>query len=231
MFIIESFSSIVSWIIAFVVGLFFGLVLGKRQAPTNKKSKQALSPATVYSSDEARASDQSENSYGESVEVTGSTIHGTFTINRPSPEEEVNPDSVRNIEYEDIHTSCQSAKPSAASLLVQQSVGFGIGFLSSPNSAGEFDDMERHDSFRPDRSIYRIEYANEHKTLATYTIVEGPDAAELALRRREIVLDPVADMTNSCKRDSVAIVNEYPGQIELLHGVWKIRRKMQGRFE
>lgn len=239
---IDSLWNAINWPVmagfAFVVGLFIGFFTGRSSnapAKKSKKSKQQMMP-TPDALDQidqgafANHSLQHEHNTKESDDHSSRSDIDLKVI-RPVQEQQVDPDAERMLNAEAVSKKDRMVEEVQPVQATSASQGFGNEFLSSPNEHGEFDDTTRHATFRPDQSIYTIEFTNDMKTSAKYMIVEGPDAFELAMRRREAVLDPVADMTNAYRREAQSIVNEEAGEIELQQGLWKIRRKMKARYQ
>lgn len=205
---------------AVVISFIIGFVLGKQSS--ERQQRVAARRKKPVANDNSPIRQQTEEKPAEEVEMK-------FTIVRAKPEAEVDIDSVHRIDADDPNTKSTSiAVPQAQNEMVAVN---GVGYLSTPNANAEFDDAMRHEEFRPGLSIYCVRYTNELKTAGTFTLVESDDAFDLAIRRRELVLDPVAEMTNSYPKDARSVINEIPGEIELQSGTWKVRKKLQARYQ
>jgi hypothetical protein len=205
---------------AALITFIIGFVLGKQSS--ERQQRVAARRKKPVANDNSPLQQQSEERSADEVEMK-------LTIVRAQPEEEVDIDSVNRIDAD--HTDIKSASvvvPQAQSEMVAVN---GVGYLSTPNANAEFDDAMRHEECRPGLSIYCVRYTNELKTAGTFTLVESDDAFDLVIRRRELVLDPVAEMTNSYPKDARSIINEIPGEIELQSGTWKVRKKLQARYQ
>lgn len=217
----DIFSIITIGAATFVVGLILGFIIGRN----NSSGKTAPKSKTL---------DRGEYTYQERErEVQPVPASGPNPIPEPAPAQSVEEImQIRRIDPEpevDIDTLRTQSMPEAP--LQTSHDHHGIGYLSTPGANGEFDKSACIETFRPDLSIFRIQYLNDEKTVGTFAIVEADSAYELALRRRELVLDPVAEMTNTYRRGTRMIVNEVPGTLELQSGTWKVTRKMQARYE
>lgn len=104
-------------------------------------------------------------------------------------------------------------------------------YLSTPDMNGEFDDSQRSSSYRMGVSAFRIDRDTMDAQIARIVVADRPDAQELLLRRREDMLEPVAQMTNAYRSDSVGIIVEQPGEVELLGNRWRIRQKIIARYQ
>jgi hypothetical protein len=103
-------------------------------------------------------------------------------------------------------------------------------YLSTPDANGEFDDSQRSSSYRMGVSVFAISHDGGGAQIAQISIADRSDATELLLRRREDMLEPVANMVNAYRTDTTAIIVETPGEIELRGGRWRVRRKMTARY-
>ncbi len=103
-------------------------------------------------------------------------------------------------------------------------------YLSTPDANGEFDDSQRSSSYRMGVSVFAISHDGGGVQIAQISIADRSDATELLLRRREDMLEPVANMVNAYRSDTTAIIVESPGEIELRGGRWRVRRKMTARY-
>lgn len=99
-------------------------------------------------------------------------------------------------------------------------------YLTTPSLDGEFDDSTRKTRFTPNESVFRIILLDGDSMSAEFSLADRPDAIELAMRRRDIILDPIAESVSPFKRGHVTVTTVQPGIIELDSGVWRVRKKM-----
>lgn len=205
-------------LVAVIVSFFGGHQIGKLSQRKNADTERVRNKR-IHEAELTALNDELESIRGKHERMTerlreleeegpkGSSERLNITIVRANSEEEPRRESER---------------PGSVSKIT--------GYLSTPDANGEFDDSQRSTSYRIGISIFAIEYDGAGAQIAQIKVADRSDAMELLLRRREHLLEPVADMLNAYRSDTVAIVVETPGEIELRGNRWRVRRKMTARY-
>ena len=220
---------LLGFIIGYVIGKLRSRELAKQAKPSPSKSgsNQAVSKGQAQSNtayehaDRVARQDETNVDTKNTAEVpTAEGDDVKVNIMSPIVEAEVDPDALRDKQF-----GVEGAPAG------DDSASYGTAYLSTPTQEGDFDDSQRYESYRPGASMYQIFYTNEMRTACEYELVTTDDALDLALRRREQVIDLVADMSNAYRDGMRYAITDARGEAELVGEVWKIRRKMKGHYE
>ncbi|MBU3742038.1 MAG: hypothetical protein FGM24_07095 [Candidatus Kapabacteria bacterium] len=106
-----------------------------------------------------------------------------------------------------------------------------IAYLTTPEADGSFDDRLRSERFQPGESIYVITFINPERTRAMFELILHQDALDLALRRRERLIEPYCDAENTPRGSISSIETLESGEVELSSGFWRVVRKARIRYQ
>lgn len=106
-----------------------------------------------------------------------------------------------------------------------------IAYLTTPEADGSFDDRLRSERFQPGESIYVITFSNPERTRAMFELILHQDALDLALRRRERLIEPYCDAENTPRGSISSIETLESGEVELASGFWRVVRKARIRYQ
>ena len=105
-----------------------------------------------------------------------------------------------------------------------------IVYLTTPESDGTFDDHLRSERYISGESIYVLSIDPRNRSSAAFELIMHRDALDLALRRRERLIEPYCESINSFKPGTSGVETLELGTLVLSGGRWTLLKKAQIKY-